>query len=190
MGEETSTWTTIMATPGLTGEFMWTGVDYMGEVDGQTTKIGGGGGLMDSLGFIRANGNAWQKIWGVPTTTNNTGATAGKVTVTADHSTLVTDNNDVVFFQAAITGADGTPITFAITGPGTIIAVDSGSMGMETFRGNTRNTANGVAYAIVQATGAGTITVTASATGLTAGSASVTASVGTWAPCATPATCN
>jgi len=40
-----------------------------------------------------------------------------------------------------------------------------------------------VAYAIVQATGAGTITVTASATGLTAGSASVTASAGTWLPC-------
>jgi beta-galactosidase len=182
-GEETSTWATITKTPGFTGEFMWTGTDYMGEVDGQTTKIGGGGGLMDSLGFIRANGHAWQKIWGVPTTTNSTGAVAGKVTVTADHSTLVTDNNDVVFFQAAITGADGTPITFAITGPGTIIAVDSGGMGMETFRGNTRSTANGVAYAIVQATGAGTITVTASATGLTAGSASVTASVGTWVPC-------
>jgi beta-galactosidase len=183
MGPETSTWTTIMGTPGLTGEFIWTGVDYLGEVNGQTTKIGGGGALMDPLGFIRASGHSWQKVWGVPTTTNNTGAVAGKVTVTADHSTLVTDNNDVVFFQAAITGADGTPITFAITGPGTIIAVDSGSMGMETFRGDTRNTANGVAYAIVQATGAGTITVTASSAGLTAGSASVTASVGTWVPC-------
>jgi beta-galactosidase len=183
MGPETSTWTTIMATPGLTGEFIWTGVDYLGEVNGQNTKIGGGGALMDPLGFIRASGHSWQKVWGVPTTANNTGAVAGKVTVTADHPTLVTDNNDVVFFQAAITGADGTPITFAITGPGTIIAVDSGSMGMETVRGNTRSTANGVAYAIVQATGAGTITVTASATGLTAGSASVTASVGTWAPC-------
>jgi beta-galactosidase len=183
MGEETSTWTTIMATPGLTGEFVWTGVDYLGEVNAQPTRIGGGGALMDSLGFIRSGGHAWQKIWGVPTTTDTTGAVAGKVTVTADHSTLVTDNNDAVFFQAAITGADGTPITFAITGPGTIIAVDSGSMGLETFRGSVRSTANGVAYAIVQATGAGTITVTASATGLTAGSASVTASVGNWVPC-------
>jgi beta-galactosidase len=100
------------------------------------------------------------------------------------------DDDDVAFFQAAITGADGTPITFAITGPGTIIAVDSGNMNMETFRGNTRNTTNGVAYAIVQATGPGTISVTATATGLTAGTASVTASAGTWTPCATAATCN
>jgi beta-galactosidase len=63
-------------------------------------------------------------------------------------------------------------------------------MGLETFRGNTRNSFKGVAYAIVQATDAGTITVTASATGLTSGSASVTASVGAFVPCATPATCN
>jgi len=182
-GEQTSTWSTITKTPGFTGEFMWTGVDYMGEVDGQTTKIGGGGGLMDSLGFVRANGISWQGIWNMPKSTNATGAVAGKVTVTADHSTLLIDNNDAVFFKAAITGADGTAVTFAITGPGTIIAVDSGGMGMETFRGNVRSTANGVAYAIVQATGPGTITVSASATGLTQGSASVTASAGTWVPC-------
>jgi len=56
-------------------------------------------------------------------------------------------------------------------------------MGLETFRGNARNSFNGVAYAVVQATGAGTITVSASATGLTPGSASATASVGTWVPC-------
>ena len=190
MGEETSTWTTVMATPGLTGEFMWTGTDYMGEVVSGTTKIGGGGGLMDSLGYIRASGHSWQTVWGVPTTTFDSGAVAGKVTLTADHSTIVTDNNDVVFFQAAVTGADGTPITFAISGPGNIVAVDSGNMNFETFRGYTRNTMNGVAYAIVQATGAGTITVTASATGMTQGTATITATDAEWTPCATAATCN
>jgi beta-galactosidase len=183
---ETSVWATVMSTPGLTGEFIWTGSEYLGEVDGMTTKIGGGapnGALMDEMGAVSANGNTWQKEWGVPTTTFKSGAVAGKVTVTVDHSTLVTDNNDVVYFQAAIPSADGTPITFSLTGPGTIIAVDSGSMGLETFRGNARNSFNGVAYAVVQATGAGTITVSASATGLTPGSASATASVGTWVPC-------
>ena len=190
---EISVWATVMSTPGLTGEFIWTGSEYLGEVNGMTTQVGGGapnGALMDEMGAINSQGNTWQKEWGVPTTTFASGAAAGKVTVTADHSTLVTDNNDAVFFQAAIPSADGTPITFSIAGPGTIIAVDSGSMGLETFRGNTRNSFKGVAYAIVQATDAGTITVTASATGLTSGSASVTASVGAFVPCATPATCN
>jgi beta-galactosidase len=189
-GHETSTWTLVENNPGLTGEFIWTGADYMGEVNGQTTVIGGTGALMDEMGAINADGNTWQKEWGVATTTFSSGAAAGKVTVTADHSTLVTDNNDAVFFQAAVPSADGTAITFAISGPGKIIAVDSGSMGMETFRGNSRNSYKGVAYAIVQATGAGTITVTASASGLTDGSASVTATADTFVPCATAATCN
>jgi len=31
MGTETTTWATITANPGLTGLFMWTGSDYLGE---------------------------------------------------------------------------------------------------------------------------------------------------------------
>ncbi len=76
-----------------------------------------------------------------------------------------------------------TPVTFAITGPGTIVAVDSGSMTQETFRGTVRNAYLGLAYALVQATAAGTITVTASATGLTGATATVTATAGTFVPC-------
>jgi beta-galactosidase len=188
----TGDWTTATGNAGLTGIFLWTGVSYMGEVNGQTTSIGGGGGLMSELGVMHGAGTTWQGLWGGTKTTAGPAAVAGKVTLTPDHSTLVTDNNDCVFFEAAITGAGATPITFTITGPGTIIAVDSDSMGMESFRGPpwTRNANGGAAYAIVQATGAGTITVTASATGLTDGTASVTASEGAFVPCATPATCN
>jgi hypothetical protein len=40
-----------------------------------------------------------------------------------------------------------------------------------------------MAYAIVQATGTGSITVTASAGGLTAGTATITATDGPWVPC-------
>ena len=75
------------------------------------------------------------------------------------------------------------PVTFAITGPGTIIAVDSGSVTQETFRGNARNAYQGLAFAIVQATGAGTITVTASSGSLTAASTTIQASPGTFVPC-------
>ena len=181
----TGDWSTANGDTGLTGIFLWTGVSYMGEVDGQTSKIGGGGGLMSELGVVSSTGNTWQGTWGATKTTFNSGAVAGKVTVTPDHTTLLVDNNDCVFFMAAVSGGTATPITFTITGPGAIIAVDSDSMGMESFRGPpwTRNANNGVAYAIVQATGAGSITVTASASGLTDGTATVTASAGTWTPC-------
>jgi beta-galactosidase len=190
-GNETSTWTTVEGNSGLTGEFIWTGVDYLGEANGEWPQIGGTGALIDSLGTIRAEGYTWQGVWGAPATTRpTTGTTASQLVVTADHDTIVTDNNDVSFIQAAVSDASGgvvtsssAPITFAITGPGTIIAVDSGSMTQATFRGNERDAYEGLAFAIVQATGAGTITVTASSPGLTGGSATVTASAGTFVPC-------
>jgi beta-galactosidase len=74
-------------------------------------------------------------------------------------------------------------VTFAITGPGTIVAVDSGNRIEETFRGYTRNAFLGVSFALVQATGPGTITVTAKSGSLTGGTATVTATAGTFIPC-------
>jgi beta-galactosidase len=196
MGTETSTWTTVKANPGLTGEFIWTGVDYLGEADGEWPRVGGNGALMDELGAVRAIGYSWQTVWGVPTTTPPpTGTTASKLVVAADHPTVLTDLNDIAFVQAAVSDASGgvvtsssTPITFAITGPGTIVAVDSGSMVQETFRGNVRSAYQGIAYALVQATGTGTITVTASAAGLTGGMATIQGSSGVFVPCV--GTCN
>jgi beta-galactosidase len=195
MGTETSTWSTVKSTPGLTGEFIWTGVDYLGEEPLLWPLIGGGGtaglALMDALGAVSATGQAWQKVWGVPVTaTPAAGTAASKLSVSADHTALTTDNNDIVYVKAAVSDTAGavvtastTPITFAVTGPGSIVAVDSASMVQETFRGNVRKAFNGLAYALVQATGPGAITVTASATGLTGGSATIMATSGTFVPC-------
>jgi beta-galactosidase len=188
MGTETTTWNTVTGNPALTGEFMWTGVDYMGEHDGGWPSFGGNGALMDELGAVRSIGYQWSGIWGGPSkSAPPSGAVAGKVVLTADHPTLVNDVNDLSFVKAEVTTSTA-PISFAITGPGTIIAVDSGSMTQESFRGTTRNAFGGVAYAIVQATGAGTITVTATSSGLTAGTATITATEGTFVPCS--GTCN
>jgi beta-galactosidase len=146
---------------------------------------------MDELGNVYTTGYKWQTTWGVAASAKPaTGTTASQIVLTADHPTLTTDVNDISFIKAAISDASGgivttaaTPVTFAITGPGTIVAVDSGSMTQETFRGNVRNAYQGIAYALVQATGAGSITVTATATGLTSATATVTATVGTFVPC-------
>jgi beta-galactosidase len=183
MGTETATWTQVTGNAALTGLFMWTGVDYMGEQNGGWPNIGGAGGhLMDEMGAVRAIGYQWAKIWGAPSTSAPpSGAAAGKVVLTADHDTLLNDVDDVSFVKAVV--SSDTSVTFAITGPGTIVAVDSGSQTQESFRGLSRNTFGGAAYAIVQATGAGTITVTAKAAGLTDGTATITATEGTWVPC-------
>jgi len=182
MGTELTTWADVTGNPALTGEFMWTGVDYMGEANGGWPNFGGNGALLDEMGTPRTLAYSWQTTWGAPKTTPaGTGATAGKVTLTADHTTITTDVNDVSFVKAAV--STDTTITFSITGPGTIIAVDSGSMVQESFRGTTRKTFGGLAFAIVQATGTGTITVTANAAGLTDGTATVTATSGAFVPC-------
>jgi beta-galactosidase len=183
MGTETATWTTVMGNPALTGSFMWTGVDYLGEQDGLWPSVGRyGQALLDELGTPRTVAFTWQGIWGAPATTFSTGAIAGKVVLAADHTTITTDVNDVSFVKAAVPTATA-PVTFSIAGPGTIVAVDSGSMTQETFRGTTRNASGNLAFAIIQATGAGTITVTAKSSGLTDGSATITATEGAWVPC-------
>jgi beta-galactosidase len=146
---------------------------------------------MDRMGTPKAAAAAWQRVWGVtPPTAPATGTTATRIVLSADHPTLLTDANDLSYIKATIADANGRiiptagdAVTFSLTGPGTIIAVDSGSVTAETFRGNVRNAYQGLAFAIIQATGPGTITVNASAAGLTAGSTTVQASAGTFVPC-------
>jgi beta-galactosidase len=196
MGTETTTWASITANPGLTGLFMWLGSDYLGEAPDEWPGTQGYGpatarGLQDAVGTARQIGYDWQKIWGVPATTPPaTGTAASKVVLTADHATLLTDLNDISFIKSTIADASGNvvtsssaPVTFSITGPGKIVAVDSGNRIQETFRGDTRNAFLGLAFALVQATGPGTITVTAKSGSLTGGSATVTATEGRFIPC-------
>jgi beta-galactosidase len=196
MGTETTTWSAITANPGLTGLFMWTGSDYLGEAPDEWPGTQGYGpatarGLIDEMGTVRQIGYDWQKIWGVPATTPPaTGNTASKVVLTADHATLLTDLNDISFIKATIADAAGNvvtsssaPVTYSITGPGKIVAVDSGNRIQETFRGDTRNAFLGLSFALVQATGPGAITVTAKSGSLTSGSATVTATEGRFIPC-------
>jgi beta-galactosidase len=171
-----------MGNAGLTGDFIWTGVDYLGEQDGGWPNIGGGGGLLDSLGNLRSSGSAWIKTWGgTGSGAVNPASSAGKVVLKADHDKIVTDVADASFVAAAV--PSDVAVTFSITGPGTIKAVDSQSSTQTTFRGDTRTATGGLAYAIVQATGAGTITVTAKASGLTDGTATITATDDPWVPC-------
>ena len=196
MGTETTTWSTVMANPGLTGLFMWLGTDYLGEAPDEWPGTQGYGpatarGILDAMGTARAAAYAWQKVWGLPATPLPAiGTTASKVVLTADHPTLLTDPNDISFIKATIADGAGNvvtassaPVTFNITGPGTIVAVDSGNRIEETFRGNQRNAFLGLAFALVQATGPGTITVTATSGALTGGSATVVATDGTFIPC-------
>jgi beta-galactosidase len=101
-----------------------------------------------------------------------------KIALAADRKTVSTDWNDVVFVRATVTDAEGIripraadQITFEVGGPGEIVAVDNGDCNsVEPFQTNTRKAYFGTCIAIIRATGAGTITVTAKAEGLAQGS--------------------
>jgi len=150
---------------------------------------------MDRMGTMKPIAYSFQTLWGTTTTPPAAGTTATKIVLTPDHTSLLTDPNDIVYVKAAITDATGrvvttaaNPVTFSVTGPGTIVAVDSGSVNAESFRGTQRMAFQGLCFALIQASGAGTITINASAAGLTAASATVSASAGTFVPCS--GTCN
>jgi beta-galactosidase len=191
MGTATSSWATVTGNAGVIGEFLWTGVDYLGEADGLWPTVQGTSGLMDAMGTVRAIGYSWQQVWGAPTTSPPaTGTTASKLVLTADHGTVSTDVNDISYVKATVADSSGrvvtsssAPVTFSISGPGVIVAVDSGSQTQETFRGNTRNAYQGLAFALVRATGAGTITLTATSGGLTLGTTTLTGTTTPFVPC-------
>lgn len=191
MGTSTSNWTTVTSNPGLIGEFLWTGVDYLGEADGLWPTVGSTSGLMDAVGTVRSIGYSWQATWGASRTgPPPTGTSASKVLLSAEHAAVSTDVNDIDYVKATIADTSGrvvasssAPVTFTISGPGVIVAVDSGSQTQESFRGNVRKAYQGIAYALVRATGPGTITLTASASGLTLGTTTINGITAPFVPC-------
>ena len=196
MGTDTSAWTTVRNNPGVTGLFIWTGAAYLGEADGLWPNAESSFGLIDGVGTVRSIGYSWQSTWGAPhTSPPPTGTTATKVVLSPDHSSVSTDRNDITYVKATVADSAGrvvtgsaAPITFSLSGPGVLVAVDSGSPTQETFRGSVRKAYQGVAYALVRATGAGTITVTATASGLTLGTTTLTGTTTAFVPCT--ASCN
>jgi beta-galactosidase len=103
--------------------------------------------------------------------------TAGKpakIQLATDHPNLTTDWDDVAYIAAAITDANGVligeaadQISFKVSGPGRLIAVDSGDLSShEPFQASSRRAYLGQCVAIVRATGHGTVNITASAEGL------------------------
>ncbi len=84
---------------------------------------------------------------------------------------------DCAVLKAEVFDAKGRPVpkadnlvTFSIVGPATVIGVGNGNPNShEADKASSRRAFNGLCCAIVQTTGAGGITVTASAEGLTSG---------------------
>jgi beta-galactosidase len=109
---------------------------------------------------------------------------AAKVSLSVDRKTIAADGRDLAFVTAVIQDSAGVmvptannSITFAVSGPGKLAGADNGDpIDLTAWSSPTRKAFNGKALAIVQSTGApGQIVVTATSSGLTAGSVTATA---------------
>ncbi|ORX95835.1 glycoside hydrolase family 2 protein [Clohesyomyces aquaticus] len=124
------------------------------------------------------NGAEWA------TDTKRTAGDASKLNMTSDTTSISGDK--LAFITVAVTDKDGVvsprasnAITFSVTGPGFLVSTDNGNPADFTvFPSKTRKAFSGLALGIVRANAgaSGTITVTASASGLSG--ASVTLNVG------------
>ncbi len=145
-----------------------------------------------SLGALALPPDASPRTWNVPfqpgtikAVASNNGAvaatdeltTAGapaKITLTPERQKIAATWDDVDYVTASVTDANGVEVpgandlvTFSVSGPGEIAAVDNADdESHELFQTNARHAYHGQCIAIVRATGAtGPITLTASAPG-------------------------
>jgi len=103
-----------------------------------------------------------------------TAGSAFKVLLTCNRKSVQHDWNDIVYVKAILVDANGIrnpnvnpKLTFTISGPGIIKAVDNSDISShEKYATNVRTAFKGEGVAMVQATGTGKITLTVSAEGL------------------------
>jgi beta-galactosidase len=107
-----------------------------------------------------------------------TAGPAAKIVLTADRSALTADGRDCAVIRAEVFDAKGRPVpkamnmvTFAVTGPASVIGVGNGDPNChEPDKASQRSAFNGLCCAILQAQKTpGTIAITASAEGLVSG---------------------
>jgi beta-galactosidase len=113
-----------------------------------------------------------------------TAGAAAKVALSADRTTINPDGRDLVFITGDIQDAAGVfvpdaanSVSFSVSGPGQLVGVDNGNpVDTSSYKATSRKAFSGKVLAIVRSTGtAGSITISASSSGLTASPVTVTA---------------
>ena len=115
--------------------------------------------------------------------TVKTAGAAAKVVLSADRAVIHADGKDLSFVTADVRDADGVmvptaedAITFAVSGPGSLVGADNGNpIDTSSYKNTVRKAFSGKALAIVAASQtAGAITITATANGLASDPLTVT----------------
>ena len=104
--------------------------------------------------------------------------------LSADRPTINADGKDLAFVTGDVRDAAGvlvptadSAVTFSVSGPGQLVGVDNGNpIDTASYKATSRKAFGGKVLAIVRSTGAaGQVVVTATSTGLSAGSVTISA---------------
>ena len=113
-----------------------------------------------------------------------TAGAAARVVLSADRSAISADGRDLAFIEGDLQDASGlfvptgsSSVSFSVSGPGQLVGVDNGDpTDTASYKGTSRKAFSGKVLAIVKSTGApGSIVVSATSSGLTAGPVTITA---------------
>jgi beta-galactosidase len=129
-------------------------------------NVGFDPGILKAIGYNKGQAVASDEL--------KTAESAVKVQLTCNRSSVKNDWNDITSVKATLVDAKGErnpnanpKLTFTITGPGIIKAVDNGDvLSHEKYATNVRTPFKGEAVALIQTTGTGKISVTVSAEGV------------------------
>ena len=124
------------------------------------------------------------------TATRRTTGAPARIALSADRDRIAGDGRDLSFVTATVVDANGVEVpdakpvlTFAVDGAGTLAATDNGDpTDLVAFPSPTRSAFNGRALAIVRGRNSGTVTVRATAPGLSPGETRVTVTRSTTPP--------
>ena len=165
-GHGEAEWLAVRDNPAICGQFLWTGIDYLGEARGWPVRISPAG-LLTTAGFEKPGYYARQALWtgaSSPPAVSASGALAA-IALQAEAGEIAQAEVSLRDKDGLLIASNDIPLEFTAEGC-EIIGVDNGRPDDTTpYRSHTRKTFHG--QAIVYLRGTGTLTATAP-NGLTA----------------------
>lgn len=140
-GHSIEAWNAVKDNDYICGQFLWTGIDYLGEAHGWPIH-GSGAGIMTTAGFPKAEFYKRAELWGGFGV--NAGASAPairlwqpEISVSKD---LMEKESDIGYlYQILITGAGDKEYRVEVTGAGELAGIDNGDLSDNTsFSSDTR----------------------------------------------------
>ena len=127
-GHDEAQWLAVRDNPDICGQFLWTGIDYLGECGGWPVRIAAAG-LLTTAGFEKPRYYQRKALWTDETMADNTLETPGELA----EIRLEVEAGEIVQVEVSLRDKDGRLIPsqdielqYELVGDGEIIGIDNG----------------------------------------------------------------